>query len=353
MESEAATRRKPIAASSHGTTADGTRRRSIRSKRIIGLAVSGRSQAYRLEPSVSASANPVVRTTDKTSMWTIANQRSALSPRAERWAAGVGELLRIRHLVVSLAWRDVRVRYAQSFLGLGWSLALPIVSMLVFVFVFGRAFGESVTVGLGMPYALYVYSGIVPWTFFSAGLVSSLNSLVANRNLVTKVYFPREVFPLSCVLASFADFIAGLAVLVILGVYLGARGTWAFNIGWTWMFLPILVLIQAALTTGLGMILALANLLYRDVRQVIGVLLQLVMFVSAVVVPIPQDGSRLAWILSLNPMVGLFDGYRECLILARPPNASSLLYAAAVSTVVLVIGWGSFRKMSPRFAECV
>ena len=286
-------------------------------------------------------------------MWTIANQLSALSPRAVRAAAVVSELLRMRHLVVSLAWRDVRVRYAQSFLGLGWTLALPIVTMLVFVFVFTRALDGRAVAGVEMPYALYVYTGIVPWTFFSAGLASSLNSLVANRNLVTKVYFPREVFPLSCVLASFADFLAGLAVLVLLTAYMSGRGAWTLTIGWTWLALPVLVLIQTALTTGLGMILALANLLYRDVRQAIGVLLQLAMFVSAVVVPVPRDGSRLACVLSFNPMVALLDGYRECLILARPPNVSSLVYAAGVSIAVLVVGWWSFRKMSPRFAECI
>ncbi len=263
------------------------------------------------------------------------------------------KLLRFRDLLLSLTWRDLRVRYKQSVLGIGWAILLPLSMMLIFTFVFTRAIDASSVLGIEMPYALYAYTGLVPWTFFSVSLSGCVSSLVANRNLVTKVYFPREVFPLSCVASSFVDFCLAMTVLAGLMIYFHASGAWTVRLGPALLFVPAVVGVQIAITIGLGMLLAMANLFYRDVRQVFGAMIQLAMFVSAVVVPVPRDGSLLARLIGLNPMVPIIGAYRECIIYGQLPEASGFAYASLVALVLLLGGWICFRRASYRFAECI
>lgn len=263
------------------------------------------------------------------------------------------ELLRYRQLLLSLTWRDLRVRYKQSVLGIGWAVLLPLSMMLVFTFVFTRAIDATAILQVDMPYALFAYIGLVPWTFFSMSLSSCVNSLVANRNLVTKVYFPREVFPLSCVASSFVDFCIAMTVLVGLMAYFHLSGKWPFTPHWSLLFLPVVVLVQIMLTIGIGMLLAMANLFYRDVRQVFSVVIQLWMFISAVVIPVPRDGSLLARALAVNPLVPIIGAYRDCVVHGRWPEPGPFLYATIVAVVLLVGGWICFRRASFKFAECI
>ncbi|MFQ5493898.1 MAG: ABC transporter permease [Phycisphaerae bacterium] len=174
--------------------------------------------------------------------------------------AAVCELVRYRHLLLSLTLRDLQVRYKQSVLGVAWAVLLPFSMMLVFTFVFTRAIDASHLLPVAMPYALFAFTGLVPWTFFSVSLGACINSLVANRNLVTKVYFPREVFPLSCVAGYFVDFCIAMTVLAALMIYFHWTGGWTFTPRPALLLLPVIVLVQAVLTAGLGMILAMANL---------------------------------------------------------------------------------------------
>ncbi len=264
-----------------------------------------------------------------------------------------GELWRYRQLLVSLTWRDLRVRYKQSWLGIAWAVLLPLSTMLVFTFVFTRAIPAQAVLPGHMPYALFAYTGLVPWAFFSMGLSGAVNSLVANRNLVTKVYFPREVFPLSSIGSAFADFCIAMTVLAGLMAYFHLRGEWVFRLHVTLLFLPVVVAVQAALTIGLGMMLAMANLFYRDVRQLFSVAIQLWMFLSAVVIPVPTDGSRLAFVISFNPLVPLMNAYRDCVVHGRWPDPGGFLYATVVALVFLIVGWIVFRRASFRFAECI
>lgn len=273
--------------------------------------------------------------------------------RALATATGPLEVLRYHQLLFSLTWRDLRVRYKQSLLGIGWAVLLPLSMMLVFTFVFTRAIDARSVLRVDMPYALFAYTGLVPWTFFSMSLSGCVNSLVANRNLVTKVYFPREVFPLSCVASSFVDFCVAMSVLVGLMAYFHLTGAWTFTPHATLAFLPVVILVQIVLTIGIGMVLAMANLFYRDVRQVFGVAIQLWMFVSAVVVPVPQDGSLLARLIALNPLVPIISAYRDCVVYGRWPDAAGFLYATAVALTLLVGGWICFRRASYKFAECI
>ena len=254
---------------------------------------------------------------------------------------------------MSLTWRDLRVRYKQSLLGIGWAILLPLSMMLVFTFVFTRAIDASAILNVGMPYALYAYMGLVPWTFFSASLGGCVNSLVANRNLITKVYFPREVFPLSCVASSFVDFCIASTVLVGLIAYFHLRGEWSFTPSVALLFLPVVVFVQILLTVGVGLLLAMANLFYRDVRQIFGVVIQLWMFISAVVVPVPRDGSTLARLIAVNPLVPIISAYRDCVIQGRLPEAGGFAYSTAVAVMLVLGGWIVFRRLSFRFAECI
>lgn len=288
---------------------------------------------------------------------------AALLPRAARGPGGDGmrepamramrELWAYRELLWSLAWRDVRVRYKQSALGIAWAVVLPLSMMLVFTFVFTRAIDARAALDVDMPYALYAFLGLVPWTFFSVSLSNCVNCLVANRNLVTKVYFPREVFPIASVAAAFVDFMIALAVLAVLMAYFDGIGAWAFRWKAALAFLPVVVAVQVVMTIGIGMTLAMANLFYRDVRQVFAVSIQLWMFISAVVVPVPSDGSLLARLIGANPMVPIISAYRSCIAHGRMPDAGMFLYSTAVALCVAAAGWALFRRASFRFAESI
>ncbi len=269
-------------------------------------------------------------------------------------AAGpLAELLRYRHLLVTLTWRDIRVRYKQSLLGIVWAMAMPLSMMLVFTFVFTRAVAAPVLGDMQVPYPLFAFVGLVPWMFFSTSLTSCVNSLVANRNLITKVYFPREVFPLSSVGSGFADYLVAMSVLLGLMAYYRFSGQWSVSLGPSLVVLPIVLGIQIVLTVGLGLMLSMANLFYRDVKHLVSIGIQLAMFISGVVIPVPTDGSTLAYVLSLNPMVPLMLAYRDCMLLGHWPDVGGLGYAATVAMAWLVIGWFSFRKASTKFAECI
>lgn len=256
-------------------------------------------------------------------------------------------------LTIALSLRDLRVRYKQSLLGAAWAVLLPLSMMALFTFVFTRAMDVKAVWGLKAPYALYAFCGLVPWTFFSSSLTGCVNSLTANRNLVTKVYFPREVFPFSAIVTALADFAVAIVVLMALMIYFHVRGEWSLTIGVAWLYLPAVVVIQLALTAGLGLLLSMGNLFYRDVRSVFGVVVQLWMFVSAVVIPIPRDGSLTARVLAMNPMVPIIEAYRDGLLHGQGPDVGGLIYASAVSMALLIGGWIAFRRAAYRFAECI
>ncbi len=263
------------------------------------------------------------------------------------------ELTRMVELLTALTWRDLRVRYRQSALGIAWAVVLPLTMMLLFTFVFTRAIHAPALDNLPMPYALYAFAGLVPWTFFANSLTGALNSLVANRNLVTKVYFPREVFPLSSILSALVDYVVAMHVLVVLMIYFHVRGQWVFQASWALLLLPGIVMIQIVLTAGLGLLLAMSNLFYRDVRLLFTALLQLWMFLSAVVVPLPTDGSLTARCIALNPMLPIIHAYRDTLLLGRVPEIGGILYAGLSAAILLTGGWIWFRRASYRFAECI
>lgn len=265
----------------------------------------------------------------------------------------LGELWRYRQLLWSLTWRDLRVRYKQSLLGMGWAILLPLSMMLIFTFVFTKAVKVVDGLDINMPYPIFAYLGLVPWAFFSSSLSGAVNSLVANRSLVTKIYFPREVFPFSSVASAFADFCVAGGVLIGLVAYFHWATDWTFQLHWTVLLTPLVLIVQILLTCGLGLLLATANLFFRDVRQIFGVLIQLWMFLTCVVYPIRNDGTWWGVLSVANPMTPIIKAYRDCIVNGVPVGGGAFWGACVVSVVVFVGGWAVFRRMSFRFAECI
>lgn len=269
-----------------------------------------------------------------------------VSTRPITAASRFSELLKFRALLWTLAWRDVRVRYKHSVLGAAWAMFIPVSMMLIFSFVFTRV----VKVETDVPYIIYAYSGLLPWQFFSSSTTAATNSLLANRSLVTKIYFPAEVFPFSSILAAFVDFLAGSIVLVALMAYFAMTGS-SINISWTVSLIAVVLFVQVVFTAGVSLFLSMGNLFFRDVRYIYSVVISLWMFSSSVVYPMKVADPRIQWLLNLNPMTPILDAYRDVLLKGKVFDAASFGYSAIVAVVVFLCGWALFYRLQHRFAE--
>ena len=260
-------------------------------------------------------------------------------------ALDLHELWAYRELLYFLTWRDVKVRYKQTFLGIAWAVIQPLFTMIIFTLFFGRLAGLDARTG-GIPYPLFAYAGLLPWTFFSNALTSSGNSLVGSANLITKVYFPRMIVPGAAVAAGLIDFAIGFAMLVPLMVYY--RVSLTLNL----IMLPVLVLLITILATAVGMWLSALNVKYRDIRFALPFLIQLWMFVSPIIYPANILPQRWRWLLDLNPLTGIIEGFRSALF-GQPFNWTSLAISAVLTLVTLVYAAFSFSRVERRFADIV
>ena len=237
--------------------------------------------------------------------------------------------------------REVRVRYKHSLLGIGWAVAMPLSMMLVFTFVFTRI--APVQVGT-IPYPLFALMGLVPWQLTANVLNVASRSLSDQRNLVTKVYFAREVLPLSAVLSALVDFAVALVLVGALMAWFGVAPGVAIVLA------PLVRLVQLALCCGLALLVAGANLLYRDVQFVLQVGVPLWMFASSTVYPIPRTGTYW-WLAWLNPMTPIIDAWRAALTGRELALAPEFGVAAGISVLLLFLCWRWFRRIEPRFGE--
>ncbi|HEU4342887.1 MAG TPA: ABC transporter permease [Candidatus Binatia bacterium] len=249
-----------------------------------------------------------------------------------------------RELLYFLAWRDIKVRYKQTALGVAWALLQPLMLMLVFSIFFGRL---AKVPSDGLPYPLFAFCALLPWQLFAHLMAESSNSLVANERLITKVYFPRLVIPLSAVLSGLVDFMLAFVILLGLMLYYGipaAAGVWT---------IPFFVLLAVVSALAVGLWLSALNVQYRDVKYTIPFLTQLWLFVSPVAYPssLVPDSWRLLY--SLNPMAGVIDGFRWALL--GKPGGPGVETAASVAMVLclLVGGLYYFRRMEKTFADLV
>ncbi len=270
-------------------------------------------------------------------------------------ASRIALLHRYRELMWMLAWRDIRVRYKHSMLGAAWAVAPPAAMMLIFTFVFGQVVNVESRLLTGhatLPYSLFAFSGLVPWTFFANGLSGAIGSLVVNRQLVTKIYFPREVFPFSAIISAFVDFLVAAGLLIFFIGYFHLRPDgWQFTAHWTLLLLPIVVAVQIAFMAGLGLLLSMANLFYRDIGFVFRSVVQLWMFVTCVVYQLEATAGWKRILIQTNPMTPIIRAYRDCLFAGRSPLDAPFLGAALISLITLLVGWRWFRRREFDFAE--
>lgn len=265
----------------------------------------------------------------------------------------MSELSRYRGLLGMLAWRDIRVRYKQSLLGFSWAFIMPLINTLVLfaIFTYGPVhIGEEDT--QGVPYLLFVMTGVVGWSFFAGAIASGMDCLTRNSRLVTKIYFPREVFPIASIAGSAVDFFIAALVIVPFYIYFLAIGK--AQVTAMLLLMPFVFLIQTLFVTGMTLILSMANLFFRDVKYVMTFVLQMWFFATNVVYPIRfENYPRLHWLTSANPMIPILDAYRDCLMGRPLANPVGLLLAATIATALLLIGWRVFHRAAFKFAEYV
>ena len=254
------------------------------------------------------------------------------------------ELWEYRELVLFLIWRDIKVRYKQTILGASWAIIQPFLTMVVFSLFFGKL-GKMPSDNL--PYPIFAYAALVPWTFFANGLAFSSQSMVASANLVKKVYFPRISIPISSVLSGAVDF--GLAFSVLLGMmaYYGLAPT--VHVLW----LPLLLLLALTAALGVGLWMAALNVLYRDVRYIVPFLVQLWMFATPIVYPSNLLPKFWRPFYALNPMVGVIEGFRWALLGTDTAPGMMILPSSLVAITMLVSGVIYFRRMERHFADVV
>jgi lipopolysaccharide transport system permease protein len=259
-------------------------------------------------------------------------------------ARDLGNLIRYRDLLYTLTMHRIRVRYKQSVLGAAWAVVQPLSLMLIYTVIF------SLIVRMpsdGTPYAVFAYSALLPWTFFATALGNSTNALVAHTQLITKVYFPREILPITYILASFVDFVVASLVFLGLMIYYGLSLSFA-----AFYAIPITIILMC-FSTGVALALSATQVRFRDVGVAVPLLLQLWMFATPVVYPLSAVPNRFRRIYLLNPMAGLIDGFREVTVHANPPNLRLLGAAAAISLVCLMSGWIYFKRIEATIADVI
>jgi lipopolysaccharide transport system permease protein len=253
------------------------------------------------------------------------------------------ELWRYRGLFFFLVWRDIKVRYAQTALGAGWAVLQPLLTMGVFTIIFGR-FARIPSDGV--PYALFSLSALVPWTYFSTALTGAGNSLVTERNLITKVYFPRLVVPFAPVLAGLADLLVGFGMLLLVMLGTGRVPTAA-----SLAIVPLAVLVMVLTAGGVGSWLAALNVQYRDFRYVIPFLVQVWMFASPIVYPASLVPERYRAVYALNPMVGVIEAMRSALFGTASLDWTAFGVSMLAAAVLFVTGTLYFRRTERVFAD--
>ena len=257
---------------------------------------------------------------------------------------GLRELWAYRELLYFLTWRDIKVRYKQTALGAAWAVIQPFFTMVVFSLFFGRL---ARIPSDGVPYPIFSYAALVPWTFFANGLGQSTNSLVGSANLIKKVYFPRLAIPLATVLSEAVDFAIAFAVLVGMMLYFGITPTG------TVVWLPLLALLAVTTSLGAGLWLSALNVQFRDVRYVVPFLTQFWMFATPIAYPSSLLDERWRTVYALNPMVGVVEGFRWALLGTRTAPGPVIAVSSVMALALLLAGALYFRRMEKRFADVV
>ncbi|HZH32544.1 MAG TPA: ABC transporter permease [Pyrinomonadaceae bacterium] len=279
-------------------------------------------------PSLALPEHPLIKGGARTAAWPSLNVR---------------ELWSYRELLYFLTWRDIKVRYKQTAMGAAWAVLQPFVTMLVFTLFF------SIFIGVPsdrIPYPVFVYAGLLPWTFFAGAVNNSSGSLVGSSALITKVYFPRMIIPAAAVGAGLVDLAVAAVILVGLVFVYGLSPTWSLL-----MLLP-LVLLTTVLAMGVGLLISALTVRYRDVRHALPFVLQIWMFASPIIYPQSVVPEKWRWVLTLNPLTGVIEGFRSALV-GREFDWPALGLAAGISFALLIAGALVFRRLERVFADLI
>ena len=266
-----------------------------------------------------------------------------IEPRRGWLAVNWGEIWLYRELLFFLAWRDVTIRYKQTVLGVLWAFIQPFIKLVVFSVIFGKIAKIN---SEGYPYPIFAFAGLLPWQFFSEAMTRSSQSVVGSANLITKVYFPRLIVPLSSAGACLVDFAISFLILFGLMFYYGTP----FTIGLVTIIPLVILTILTAL--GTGIFLSALSVAYRDFQHIIPFAVQIWFFLTPVVYPVKAVPSSLQWLLALNPMTGIVDAYRAA-ILGKPFAWGHLTVSMCVSIALFLLGAYYFRRVENRFADVV
>lgn len=269
-------------------------------------------------------------------------QETVIAPKRSRVSLDLAEVYRFRELLFFLVWRDIKVRYKQSLLCVGWVLIRPLVSMLIFSFIFGRL---ARLPSEGVPYPVFVLLGLIPWGYFSGTFTDSTGSVVAGGNLISKVYFPRIIVPVSGSLSQLVDVFISMFLLVGVMLYYGVTP------GASALLSPVLLVFVALTALGPGMILSALNVKYRDVRHLVPFLVQVWMYLTPVLYPASFVPEKYRWLMYLNPMTGVTESFRAAFLPGKQLDAAMLGVSASVSALMFVAGLYYFKSVERTFAD--
>lgn len=272
----------------------------------------------------------------------IRNEMIETVMRPNQRGLALAEAYGRRELLYFLIWRDIKIRYKQTVFGIAWAVLVPLLQLVIFGVVFGRLAG--IKPDGDYPYTLFVLAGLVPWTFFAQSVTLGALSLVNQQQLLTKIYFPRIFVPTGTVGGCFVDF------LISFGVFGAVLAWYHYTPSWQVVFVPALAVLTVIESLGVVYLLSALTVTYRDFRYVVPVMIQSLMYLSPVVYPVTLVPVKYQWILGLNPMAGIIDGFRSS-ILGKPWNFPTLLTSIVSTFVILIVGATYFRNTERRFAD--
>jgi len=267
-----------------------------------------------------------------------------ITPPARWWEIPFGEVWEYRELLYFFVWRDIKIRYKQTAIGAAWAVLQPLLTMIVFTLFFGKL---AHIPSDGLPYPIFYYSALLPWIYFAASLQNTTNTIVENQRVVTKVYFPRLILPLSSVCSGLVDFGVSFVMFVVMMIYFGMRPSAAV------LWLPAFLLLALLTALGVGLWLSALNAIYRDVRYVVPFLVQFWMFASPVAYPSSLVPEKWRWVFGLNPMTGVIEGFRWSLSGHGEAPGRSLFVSIGVVILVLFTGVSYFHRMETTIADVV
>jgi len=274
----------------------------------------------------------------------VRKRKLIIENRIGLFDVGWSELWEYRELLYALVGRELKLRYKQTAIGVSWVLLQPLVTMLIFTVIFG---GLAKMPSDGVWYPVFALTALLPWTYFSQAVTRAGGALVSNANLVSKIYFPRILLPLSAVIAPLVDFVLSLGLLFGMLIYAGIPFTWKF------LTLPIFILIAMISALGVGLVVSATNVKYRDVGHAIPFVMQIWMFVSPIVYPVSLVPEKWRFIYGLNPMAGVIEGFRWALLEQTAPDPMLMTASFIVFVVFLLVSLVYFRQMERQFADVI